>query len=172
MPPTLIVMSGLPGCGKTRLARHIAQTLHIPLLSKDRVNRLLRDSGVPDALTVGGYQVILDLADEQLALGLSVILDAAFPRSGFRAIAAQMAARHGARFRPIYCFCSDEAVWKARVENREQYVPGWEHPNWQEVERLRSIFETWTLPMLSVDAAESEAANRVRALAYIEAVLP
>lgn len=140
--PDLILFSGLPGSGKTTLARATARALHLPIFTKDRVQRVLRDEA-PGAPLIVGYHLLLDQADEQLALGTSVILDAVFPREGFRQTAAQMAVRHGARLHVFECICSDEALWQARMVDRVAYAPGWKPLGWTEVERLRAEWEPW-----------------------------
>jgi predicted kinase len=167
MDLTLILFSGLPGCGKTTLARQVATALHAPLLAKDRVQRVLRDH-VPGAAPVDGYRLLIDLADEQLSLGVSVVLDAVFPLAGFREEARAIAARHAAGFRAVYCYCSDEAVWRARTAARVQYVPGWPPVGWDEVERLRTFYEPWDpAAALFVDALAPPEANLGRVLAYL-----
>jgi predicted kinase len=140
--PVLILFSGLPGCGKTSLARAVAPSLHLPLFTKDRVQRVLRDEA-PGTPLIVGYHLLLDQADEQLGLGTSVILDAVFPRAGFRQAAMQIAARQGATPRAIECICSDEALWRARMVDRVEYAPGWQPLGWAEVERLRVEWEPW-----------------------------
>ncbi|MBN1964244.1 MAG: AAA family ATPase [Anaerolineae bacterium] len=168
MDPTLILFSGLPGSGKTTLARQLATLYRLPLLSKDRVQRALRDH-VPGAEAINGYHLILDLADEQLGLGLSVILDAVFPLPGFREAAHAIAARHAARLRVIACACSDRALWQARCADRTQYVPGWNPAGWSEVERLEPVYQPW-LPdaALHVDAVRPTEANLALIRTFLE----
>jgi len=140
-----------------------------PLPAKDRVGRLLRDQ-VPAASPADGYHVLLDLADEQLSLGLSVILDAVFPRDGFRQQARDVATAQGARFAPVACDCSDDTIWRARLATRGPYVPGWPPVGWDEVERLRPLYQPWpSHTALRLDAVDPPDANFVRLLAYLDA---
>lgn len=169
--PHLIMLSGLPGCGKTTLAHQLARHLRIALFAKDRIQRVVNDQ-MTDANPIIGYNILLDLADEQLALGVSVILDAVFPMDGFRRQARQLATQYNAQFRPIYCYCSDESIWQARLENRETLVPGWPPVGWSEVERLRPSFEIWQgADILALDALHSPADNLQTALHFIQSGL-
>jgi predicted kinase len=166
MQPTLILFSGLPGCGKTSLARQVARHLSISLLTKDRVQQFLRSRGM--GTPADGYYFLFDQSDEQLALGVSVILDAVFPQAGFRAQAREVAEKRGAPWKPIYCLCSDEALWRERMSSRVQYVPGWTPVGWEEVERLRGDFLPWCVDeALIVDSVQPMEANLARVLDYL-----
>lgn len=168
MNKPLVLLSGLPGTGKTRLALELGQMLQIPVLAKDRLQANLRLLGLTGRNGPAGYHLILNLADQQLALGVGVILDAVFPMNGFRQQARAMAQTYRAPFRPIFCTCSDEALWRRRVEVREQFVPHWSPVGWEEVERIRPAFEPWEqTAVLSLDAAEPFAANLSRALQWL-----
>jgi predicted kinase len=165
---TLIIFAGMPGSGKTTLARMVAETLRIPVLAKDRVQRVLRDRDLTDSTSGEGYYVILDLADEQLSMGVSVILDATFPLDHFRVVASDIAARHNARFCAVYCHCSDEAVWRARMEDRVQYIPGWTPVGWEDVERMRDYYQPWRNNALAIDSLLSPEINFPPVLSYIQ----
>lgn len=50
MPSRFVIVSGLPGSGKTTLARALAPLLHVPLLDKDDVlEELFAERGIGDA---------------------------------------------------------------------------------------------------------------------------
>lgn len=156
----LVMFSGLPGCGKTSLARRAARWFHLPLFAKDRIQAYLRARGMASRSGPEGYQLLIDLADEQLGLGVGVILDGVFPLAGFRDQARKIASRHAAIFRPVFCHCSDEALWRSRMPQRQAFVPNWTPVGWDEVERLQSIFEPWDSDKaLSLDAVEDLEAN-------------
>jgi len=165
----LVLISGLPGTGKTALARGLVQALRIPVFAKDRIQSALRTRGLAERATVDGYHLMFDLADEQLSLGLGVVLDAVFPLAEFRLVARAIARRHQARFRPIYCYCSDETAWRERVGGRRQFVPNWTPVGWEEVERLREIYEPWEPETtLFVDALNPVEENLALALGWIQ----
>ena len=47
----LILLTGLPGCGKTTLARKLAAHLRVPLFAKDRIQSTLRALNLADRTT-------------------------------------------------------------------------------------------------------------------------
>jgi predicted kinase len=165
---TLILFSGLPGSGKTTLARLVAQRLKIPVFGKDRIQSALRTHDLAERDSAHGYLIMLDQADEQLSLGISVVLEAVFPLQQFRAQALEIAQRYQAAFRSIYVYCSDDVIWMARMKNRMLYVPNWTPVGWEDVKRLRAYFEPWdAATTLFVDSLKSAEENLEPALDWI-----
>jgi predicted kinase len=74
----LIIISGLPGLGKSTVAEGVAEKLSIPIFSVDPIESSIIKSGIKKSFETGyaTYLVAETLADEQLGLGMSVILDA------------------------------------------------------------------------------------------------
>ena len=168
--PVLVLFSGLPGTGKTALAHRVARHLHIPLFAKDRIQSVLRIRGLAVEGTPDGYHIMLDLADEQLSLGVSVVLDAVFPMEGFRSAACDIARRNDADFCPIYCHCSDQSVWRERMKERQQYVPNWTPVGWEAVQRLQAMYEPWDPETtLFVDSLNDLEDNSVLVIDWIRA---
>ena len=82
-----MIVNGPPASGKTTLARHLAREFRLALLEKDTVKERLYDTlGAGDlvhsrALRRASIAVLLALAEQTLAAGASVIVEATSTRS-------------------------------------------------------------------------------------------
>ncbi len=130
MPPTLLVISGPPGSGKTRLAGRLARRLGWALLAKDDFKEGLLDAwGTGDAdwsrrLSEAAFARQYAAAGEVLHRARPLILEGNFRRAHWPAIEA-LARRHGASLAQVACTASPR-VLAARAAARR--ASGRRHP--------------------------------------------
>ncbi|PNY81482.1 AAA family ATPase [Deinococcus koreensis] len=158
----LYVTSGLPGTGKSTLARQLARHLGAVYLRVDTVEAALLASGLK--ATVEGYPVCYALALDNLRLGSAVVVDVVNPLAITRDAWAGVAREAEARLVNIEVVCSDAAEHRRRVETRREdqthRVGEWKPPTWDSVQTSAWEFETWSGERVVVDTAgrtESEA---------------
>lgn len=130
----LIVMGGLPGTGKTTLARLLAARIGAVHLRVDTIEQAIVRSGVAGR-PVGpvGYTVGYALAEEHLRQGLTVIAESVNPLSVTRDAWRDTAVRAGARVVEVEVMCSDTAEHRRRVTSRSADIPDLPLPDWQQV---------------------------------------
>ena len=168
--PTLVVMSGLPGTGKTTLAEICSRQLCAPVFNRDRIEATLWRGGIGRELRSDqiANELLTVLAEEQLNLGCSAIIDSVATTEGLRDEWRRLAKQQNALFRAIECVCSNEAIHRTRLSTRQRNVPGWYEVGWDEVLEVRSRFEPWHGEHLTVDCVRPLAENIARMLAVLE----
>ena len=148
----LIVFGGLPGTGKTSIARALARQLGAIHLRIDTIEQAILNSSVaPPSVEEAGYLAAYGVAKDNLALGRSVVADSVNPipwtRDAWLAVAEAI---------PVTAFeveiiCSDAAEHRRRVEARDADIPDQQLPTWQEVESRD--YRPWESAHLVVDTA-------------------
>ena len=171
----LVVLSGLPGVGKTTLARLVSSAVGAVHLRIDTIESALVESGIvaaaggwdnaPDA----GYRVAYAVAADLLNAGHVVIADSVNPLPITRRSWRDVAAQAGVPAIDVEIVCSDSAVHRSRVQERTSDLTGLVVPTWGEVQRRE--YEPWTTPVLAVDSARGvEQAVREVTAAIVAAV--
>ena len=169
----LIVFSGLPGTGKSTLAEIVGKQFGIPVFAKDWLEAVLLQNGLQPkqngkSLGYVGYELLTTLAERQLMLGQSVILDSVAGIENIRDAWKRLAEKYQAERRVIECICSDETIHRDRLLTRERKIPGWHELEWSEVERVKEYYVPWQEDRLVLDMVQPFEENLFRASAYCE----
>lgn len=164
----VIVISGLPGSGKSTIAEGIAGKLKLPIFSVDPIESSILKSGIERSFETGlaAYLVAEALASEQLSLGLSVIIDAVNSVKEARDMWRDLSKKHASRLIIIECML-DKDIHKKRIESRVRNMQGIPEVSWVDVENRRKEYLKWEEKRLVLDTSDSPANNLDRALAYI-----
>jgi hypothetical protein len=103
-----------------------------------------------------GYAV----AEDNLRLGRSVVVDSVNPSSMTRDAWRNVAKRAGADFAEVLVVCSDQAEHRRRVGTRITDIPGLGLPTWQDVLML----EPWDRDHVVIDTAGQTVEQSLAAL--------
>lgn len=134
--PLLVVTAGLPGTGKTTLARRLAAATGEAYLRVDAIETAVIRCGLAEP-PVGpvGYVVAQEVAAGTLRVGTSVVVDAVNPVPKARAGWRDLAARCEARLVVLETVLTDQAEHRRRVSLRQPDLDGQRVPTWEDVQR-------------------------------------
>lgn len=147
--PPLIVLGGLPGTGKSTVAKALARQLGLAYVRVDEIEQaLLRHRPGIDCSTAG-YDIAYAVASSNLAQGMGVVADSVNPVSASRA--GWRAAGRLSAVLTIEIICSDPVEHRRRVEQRVADITGHVLPDWADV--LAMAYEPWPDADLVIDTA-------------------
>ncbi len=163
----LIVLGGLPGVGKTTIARELARQLDAVHIRIDSIEQAVRESGVTVvSLDDAGYRVGYAVADDNLRLGRIVVADSVNPLPVTRDAWREVANRAQATVVEVEIECSDSREHRRRVEEKLR-EPGLSGPTWREV--VSRDYRAWDREHIVVDTAGQTVEQTV---AKLRAALP
>jgi predicted kinase len=148
----LIVFAGLPGSGKSSIARGLAGQLEAVWLRIDSIEQAIRESALaPASVDDVGYRVAYAVAEDNLRLGRDVIGDSVngwmLTRNAWRDVGL----RTGAQVVEVEILCTDLDEHRRRVETRVSETPGLILPDWQAV--IGRDYQPWDRGRVTIDTA-------------------
>lgn len=146
----LFIFSGLPGAGKTTLARHLSNELRAVYLRIDTIEQALREGGM-SVVGPEGYVIAYRVAADNLRLGRAVVADSVNPIQLTRTAWREVATASGVESIDIEVICSERAEHRWRVEARKADIQGHVVPTWDEIEMRE--YHAWDTPPLVIDTA-------------------
>lgn len=166
--PVLVSFSGLPGVGKSTIARALAEAIGAIYLRVDSIEAALKASVLAiHPAEDAGYRAAMAVARDNLALGRDVVADIVNPIALTRRAWADVAAVAKADLLDVEIVCSDKTEHRRRVETRQSDVAGLTLPTWDDVQARD--YEEWAEPRLVLDSSTQSVDACVAA---IRAALP
>lgn len=137
MTNTLILVSGLPGTGKTTLARKISEEFKIPLLSNDVIKETMWDTLGYDfdfefinKLGQASFEVLFHCIDAFSSKGVSFVVEAHFHPKQNNQKLNDLKKKFNTNLLQIYLDCEPETLrkrFKARMKTNLAYHAGHKH---------------------------------------------
>ena len=126
----MVVISGLPGTGKSTIAKAFVAKHSAAYVRVDEIENAVRSTYPDNEIGPIGYVIAFAIARSNLALGNLVVADSVNPapesRQGWRDVAQDT----NSSFLEIEVVCSNKDEHKRRVETRPVEIVGHQHPTW------------------------------------------
>lgn len=141
----LIVVSGLPGVGKSAVAAELAGHLAATWVSVDPIEEALLRAGLPPGWETGvaAYEAAGAVAAQNLLAGRVVVADAVNDSEPARQAWRTAAAEADAEVRFFLLTLDDDEVHRRRLEGRERAFTRVPEPSWDDVVRRAGSYSPW-----------------------------
>ncbi len=182
--PVLVIVNGLPGSGKTTLAKRLGEDVRLPVFARDHLYEILHDvlegdDSLSSRMGLAAFRLMYDVTGSVLAAGQGAIVEGFFGRPE-RRTAEFLELQRLHDFTPLQILCrADGAVlverFLARVNTKERHA-GHADLAWLEANRerlLQGTLEPLALdgPLIEIDTTTPEHMDYPPLLQQVRAVL-
>ena len=159
-PPLVILLAGLPGTGKSTLARKLARRYRLEHISTDSVRkRIFRDvrrntfgrGSYSERQRMIVYDTIYYVIYTLLKHNIGVVLDGTFYRERLRSKVKRIAERFDAKFLLVMVKCPESLIKKRFEERDARKRRTLSDADTKIFERFKQLFEPTKLSHLEVD---------------------
>jgi predicted kinase len=166
----LIVMSGIPGTGKSTLVDYLGKELSLAIVTKDEIEATLKRNISDTDLNTGwvAYNLLTTIADEQLRRNVSIVIDSVAGSTGMRETWRKLADRYDVEFVVVECICSDANLHLQRLEARKRNIKDWPELTWQDVLEVQARYQPWDIERLVLDSVDDFETNAAKLRKYLE----
>ncbi|WP_297575550.1 AAA family ATPase [uncultured Deefgea sp.] len=167
----LIVFGGLPGTGKTTIAKALARKLPAVYLRIDTLEQaLIASQKVGADIGAAGYLAGYAVAQDNLRIGLNVVADSVNSLHVTRQAWKSVALETNVPIFEIELICSDATEHRQRVEGRQADIIGHNLPTWKCV--LERRYDKWESEHLLIDTANVSAEQALNTIIHCLSLSP
>ncbi|MED7818470.1 MULTISPECIES: AAA family ATPase [unclassified Francisella] len=148
--PNAYIFSGLPGVGKTTLAKQLAKAIPNTVYFRIDTIEYYLNKAYSQKPTKEGYEIAFYQAKENLKLGKNIIIDCCNPVTESRKLWNKLSEINSTKVINIEVICSDKQIHQNRVETRYKSDPN-KYPTWQNV--LDRDYQVWNQDIIKIDTA-------------------
>ena len=152
----IVIICGLPGVGKSTLAKNLAPMINSTILSSDKIRKelFLNPTYSPFERRLV-YDVMIILAKYLNESGCNCILDATFNREESRLEIREKLHLGDREFQIVECLCPEKVVI-SRLKSRED---DYSDATMETYQKMKKIYEPVKIDHISVDTASSPQEN-------------
>jgi predicted kinase len=154
--PILVIMTGLPGTGKSFVGTVLANALDAAIVRTDFVRKVLFPSPrytAQESKTV--YEVAHRVTSELLAQGISVVFDGTNLREEYRRILYDIGRQRGAKVAIVLTTAPEDLVMQRLVaQSQGRAKRHYSDANWEVYQAFKASQEPVQLPHWTVDTSK------------------